>query len=92
MAIGVPSSRRPEKPRHQSGEPTPATTRSGSASASAERTSAGRKCPVSARAPPAAGWRELRMEPSGAVTASGAKLPSLFGTAGQSAAFTAKAV
>ena len=41
------------------------------------------------RAATAAGHRGLRIEPSGAVTVSGRKLPSLWGTSGQIAHFRA---
>ncbi len=73
---------------HQSGEPTVATTRSGSAFESAWITIIGKKCPISARAPPAAGGRELAIEPSGAVIVTGRSTPSLFGIPGASTAFT----
>jgi hypothetical protein len=69
-----------------------AITRSGITFASALITIIGRKCPVSARAPPAAGGVELRMQPAGAVIVTGRSTPSLFGTWGASTALTPKDV
>src|SRR5258708_39936940 len=82
-----PSGRVPAMFTHHRGDPTPAITRSGATAASALITIAGRKCPISARAPPAAGGREFRIDPSGAVMRSGASAPSLFGTSGHNTAF-----
>src|SRR5688572_19795562 len=82
----------PERLMHHSGEPTVAITLSGIAFASALITIIGRKCPISARAPPAAGCLEFNIEPSGAVIVIGRKTPSLFGTSGESTAFTPYAV
>ena len=78
----------PDKLMHHSGDPTVATTFCGMAFASAVITIIGRKCPISARAPPAAGGVELRIDPSGAVTVMGRSTPSLFGMLGESTALT----
>ena len=60
-----------------------AMTRSGSAWASAPMTAEGRKWPTRWRPATAAGNRAFRIEPSGAVTWTGRKLPSLLGTSGE---------
>src|SRR3954462_15514232 len=73
---------------HQSGEPTVAITRCGRACDSAWITIIGKKCPISARAPPAAGGFEFAIEPSGALIVIGLRTPSLFGMCGASTAFT----
>ena len=73
---------------HHSGEPTVAITRSGSACDSAWITIIGKKWPISARAPPAAGGFELAIEPYGAVISTGRSTPSLLGMCGASTAFT----
>ena len=80
--------RTPERLMHHNGEPMVATTFSGIALASAVITIIGRKCPISARAPPAAGGVELSIEPSGAVMVIGRSTPSLLGMLGESTAFT----
>src|SRR5215471_19587374 len=87
-----PSRRRPVRLTHHNGEPTVAITRSGSAAASAWITIMGKKWPISARAPPAAGGVELAIEPAGAVIVIGRSTPSLLGTSGASTAFTPNAV
>ena len=66
-----------------------ASTRPGMIPARAPNTAWGRKWPTMCRAATAAGHRGLRIEPSGAVTSSGWKLPSLWGTSGQMAHFNA---
>ena len=73
---------------HHSGEPTVATTRSGRACDSAWITIIGKKCPINARAPPAAGGFEFAIEPYGALILIGRSTPSLFGICGASTAFT----
>ena len=60
-----------------------AITRFGSACASAPMTAEGRKWPTRWRPATAAGKRAFRIEPSGAITRTGRKLPSLFGTSGE---------
>jgi hypothetical protein len=69
-----------------------AISRSGIALASAPKMRLGRKWPIRWRAPTGAGNVAFRMQPSGAVTWTGRKLPSLCGISGEIAAFTAKLV
>ena len=69
-----------------------AIKRSGIAPASAPKIKPGKKCPIKCRAATGAGCNALRMLPGGAVTVTGRKLPSLCGTSGAIAHFTAKLV
>ena len=57
-------------------------TRPGTTWERAPKTAWERKWPMRWRAPTAQGRRVLRIEPSGAVTVTGRKLPSLLGTWG----------
>ena len=66
-----------------------ASARSSDAWPSAPSTSPGRKCPTRWRAATGAGWVQLRIEPSGAVTRTGANEPALCGTSGAIASFSA---
>src|ERR1700755_2154639 len=68
-----------------------AIARSGSASLSAIMIAGTIMCPIIPRPPLAAGYFGLELEPSGADVVIGRKLPSLFGTSGESSAFTAYA-
>ena len=79
----------PVKFRHQRGDPLAAITRSGTASPRAPKRTSGRKCPMTARAPTETGNLALRIDPSGALTFIGRKLPSLFGTSGHRRHFSA---
>ena len=74
----------------QIGSALPATIRSGIALASAPKIALGTKWPTRWREATAAGGRQLRIDPSGAVTWTGRKAPSLWGTSGLIAAFMAK--
>src|SRR5215212_6964442 len=64
---------------------------SGSACASDMMIAGTIMCPIMPRPPLAAGKRGLKIEPSGAEVLIMRKLPSLFGTSGESSAFTAYA-
>ncbi len=64
---------------------------SGSACASAMMIAGTIMWPIMPRPPLAAGYRGLKIEPSGADVLIITKLPSLFGTSGDSSAFTAYA-
>ena len=66
-----------------------AITRPGRTGASAPKMIPGRKCPTTCRPATGAGGWALSRQPGGAVTVTGRKEPSLFGTSGQSAHFSA---
>ena len=57
-----------------------AGTREGAACRNAPNTTSGSICPITWREATGAGFAAFRMQPSGADTVSGARLPALFGT------------
>src|SRR3972149_7220787 len=73
------------------GEKLPAWTRSGMIDARAAKTAEGMRCAARCRAPTARGKRALNRDPGGASTRMGRSMPSLFGTCGAIAHFSAYA-